>query len=862
MTTPGDGEAGTPDQPEPERPRPESGVPLAALDHALRPVRRVVQYGMREVTRIRYFEANVDRHLALLEALDLPEPLRDTVRELRERTDGFDEETAEARQRRLSTMFAALARIDAVMGLPLPPRRLAPVAKPVQVDEPEPVAPPREPAIPSETDDDDDGEEPPRADPTPTFDESTPLVDADPALAASLAERGLASVADVLNERPTGFDELAVVRADRSSLATGRIAVGVTLIGRATRLSPDGSRVSLDRARLQEDPDDAATLEVVWREAPATTALGARLVLVGIHDGAGRVTEAELVTAMGESVTQARYRFLDADVDRAIRRLVDRWDRERNRRGRDPLPPALLKRLSLVPRHVAWGHVHRAPHEPSRQRLAFDEAIIVALAHQLHRGHQSRGRGIAHSVLHGIISTVGQMMDLQLDDGQQVVFEDVKRELRRPVPMRRVITGEVGVGKGAVSLMATAIVAESRAQVLVLAHDEAGAHERFLHNEPLLREGGLVARLVSSPPTGSQRDAIRRGEIHVVFSTIDLLEHAVEFRRLGLVVAAEREPWGQVGVHQLALPAPRPDLLVTTAVPVGPRILMTAYHDFDVSVLVNDDRKPARISLCAASEREDAYARLRRTVADGGQAIVVFPMLHDRDAIDVLGARRLVRALQGDGLQGLSVGLLHGELAPEERRRVHDDFQHRRLQVLICTSRIEDGPALPAARIVVVEQAEAVDAWRLHRIIGFFSSARQPAEAWLVAGEHASPEATSRLERLQTAPSGVALTETLAELSGVNKVVTDHGVPLPELTWLDLDRDLDWVLRARREARAILDADPGLRRGSHADLAQELVARWPRLWPGGANERWGPPQIKPAPAPEGRRRRRRRRRRR
>ncbi|MEO0604263.1 MAG: hypothetical protein AAF211_22700, partial [Myxococcota bacterium] len=194
--------------------------------------------------------------------------------------------------------------------------------------------------------------------------------------------------------------------------------------------------------------------------------------------------------------------------------------------------------------------------------------------------------------------------------------------------------------------------------------------------------------------------------------------------------------------------------------------------------------------------------------------------------------------------------------------RVHADFQHRRLQVLVCTSRIEDGPALPSARTVVVEQAESVDAWRLHRIIGFFSRSRRPAEAWLVAGEHASPEATARLERLQKAPSGVALTETLAELSGVNKVVTDHGIPLPELTWLDLDRDLDWVLLARKEARAILDADSGLRRGSHADLALELLGRWSRFWPQGGDERWGPPEIKPASAPEGRRRRRRRRRRR
>lgn len=842
--------------------RPPEAVPLAALDRALRPVRRLVRYALGPDARIRYVEANVDRHLARADGLDLPTALSEAVAELRGHVTGFDADPDDAQRQRLSAMFATLARIDAITGLPLPPRRPVPVPKPVQVDEPEPSAAalPEAGDPPDEPDADTSSEAPrprsERAPRPPAVEESTALADVDPVLAEALAAHDLDTVGEVLHERPVGFDELTVVRDASQPLPAGRMAVQVELIGRSSVLSPDGARHTWDRARLGD-----MTLRIAWNETPTRSAIGSRLVLVGQHAGPGDVRDAEIVSAQGNQVQQARYRFLDPDIDRRLRRLVDRWDRE-SHHARDPVPAPRLKRLSLVPRHVAWARAHRTTDEPSRQRLAFDEALLVALAHRLHRGPQSRGRGIGHNIVHGFVGNIGQMMELHLDDGQQLVLEEIKRELRRPVPMRRVITGEVGAGKGAISLLATAIVAEGRSQVLVLAHDEAGAHERFLHNEPALREGGLVARVVSSPPTGSQRDAIRRGEIHVVFGTIDLLAHQIEFRRLGLVVAAEREPWGQVGVHQLALPSPRPDLLVTTAVPVGPRILMTAYHDFDVSVLVNQDRRPARISLCASSERAEAYERLRRTVATGAQAIVVFPMLNDRDALDVHGAQRMVRALQNDALQGLKVGLLHGASSSDERRRVHNDFQHRRLQVLVCTTRIEDGPALPAAGFVVVEQAEAVDAWRLHRIIGFFSRSRVQAEAWLVAGEHASPEAVARLRRLQQAPSGVALTETLAELSGVNKVVTDGGIPLPELTWLDLDRDLGWVLHARQEAQSILNADPSMRRGAHAELAQELLARWPKLWPQGATEHWGPPQVKPNPTPEGRRRRRRRRRKR
>ncbi|MEZ4241356.1 MAG: helicase-related protein [Myxococcota bacterium] len=354
---------------------------------------------------------------------------------------------------------------------------------------------------------------------------------------------------------------------------------------------------------------------------------------------------------------------------------------------------------------------------------------------------------------------------------------------------------------------------------------------------------------------------MKRGEVHVLFGTLDLLAQPVEYRRLGLVVAVEREAFGRVCALHAALPAPRPDLLVTTAIPVGPRVLLTAYADLTVSVVVDPERRPARIVLSRADARDEVYAEVRAAVARREQAMVIFPMVEGRDALELPDAVRLLRVLEAEAFAGLRLGLLHGKMTREERTRVSDDLVHRRIDVLVCTTRAEEGPAVPALSVIVVEQADRVDQWRLHRIIGYASrsAAEDRAKAFLVVGEAAEPDAAARIERVLSAPNGFHLTESLVDLRGVERVVGGQIAPLPALRWFETASDLDLLLASRDEVHRVLRADPGLRRGTHADLGRELRARWARLF--GAHPDYVCP-VGEEPPPEPRRRRRRRRRRR
>jgi ATP-dependent DNA helicase RecG len=882
----------------------DTGWPVRELDRALAPVRRTVRFAMEpgRLEAIRFLGANLDPHLQRALAADLPDELRERVQHLLAQTSGFDADALDGRARRLSELFAGLARIDALAGLPLR-EALRPVAKARQNDLPEAEAarvPAAESARPAEVrpeqarDDDEEDDEEEDDDGPGEFvgDWSYPLADLLPGAPTgaieALCRAGVVTLRDLALTRPVAVEHLTPVHGAGRELPPGRVAIG----GRV-RLGFTVFRAGA-APRRGSVLVGAAPLVVEWAEpAPALwNERDRRVVVVGTHvdlrsvlglrpaefdRSAGSPAEFAVERVAGTDTVFAEVR--DAEValasDDGVRLaswglpgVSDRWLRDVwagladvSNQLRDPASPEVLRRLQLVGLGAALVHAHQQLDEVGRRRLAYDEVLLAQIAGIVPRLQPGRDRGLGHSVLHGFAAKVGQTHDLVLFDDAQQHYEEIKRDLRRSVPMRRVLTGEVGGAKGRIALFAAAMVADAKSQVAVIGSDPVEIEQRFAHAEPLLREGGLVARLVPPAPSRAQLDAIKRGEVHVLFGTPALLESPLEFRRLGLIVAFEHSAFGRVGVLHQNLPAPRPDLLVVTAVPVGPRTLLTAYADHHLSVVVDPERRPAKITLCGPDRRGAAYERIREAVARGAQGLVVFPTVDGADALDIPEALRVVRALEADALAGMRVGLLHGASSREERVRVHEDWVHRRLDVLVSTTRIEDGPAVPGAAVVVIEQADRVDQIRLHRIIGYMSRATIPAEAMLVVGETADEDAAAKIGRVLAAANGFELTEAWVALRGI-EATTAPGTPsLPQLRWFDLDLDLDLLLGAREEAHRILRADPQLRRGPHAELGRELRARWSSLFPEAAAAGVECPIRDDAPVEPRKRRRRRRRRR-
>jgi len=842
-----------------ESPAPEVPIPLAALDQALTPLRRVVYWAAADlgerVNGVRYFESNASRWMGSAKSLGLPDPIRELIETLDEHLVGFDAAELIDRKARLAGLHSSMRRIDTLLGLPLkhkPPKR-------VRRD-----PPPREPRAGKGKR---DGHSKPRNDrhraPPPPFrywDGSLDTMLADlpgtsPVVADALSNVGIDTSLDLLLLRPQGSVTVSPVQGAGRKFEAGRVAMSGRVVSRSTNCRADGSlqgTIRLVGAGL-------ATVKLDGAGHLEPLSPGSKATFVGEWDPeSGVLSKSEAVPTPANNEVHLNEYGVSGVGDGDVRALLTRM-LPHLATIRDPLPGAVATRMGQIGLRDALVQLHSgtAKGDKARLRLGFDEALYAHIGLGWSRYHRSRDRGIPVGVLHGLAGRLEERTSFHLTDEQQIALEDVKRDLMSSTPMCRVLTGEVGVGKGTVALQAAVSVAENKGQVLMLSPDNASASQRFVFAAPLLREAGLVGRLVEGDISDAMRDALSRGEVHILFGSLELLGQNIECRRLGLVIAEERGDWGSALRAIEKLRSPRPHALVVTSTPVGAAVSMTAYGTTDWTVLASGGRKRVSVTVHAAAERKEAYARAADVVASGQQAVVAFPLINGQDALSLRDAMSVVRALEAEHFEGSRVGLFHGAMSREDRRRAYADLEEKRLAVLVATTSIEDAPPLPSISVVLVEQADRVELGRLQRIGGFIAGSSGDPEAILVVGESDSGF-EERFAYVERASDGFAINDAIIADDLIGNIA-EGSSPIPTFQFLDPTQDRDLIWKARGLAHELLAANPDLRNGWATDVGRWVRDRWRHLWPN-AGEDWVCPVQEGGG--QGRKRRRRRRRKR
>ncbi|MCB9681399.1 MAG: hypothetical protein H6733_07985 [Alphaproteobacteria bacterium] len=550
---------------------------------------------------------------------------------------------------------------------------------------------------------------------------------------------------------------------------------------------------------------------------------------------------------------RAHYGLGDADAD--VGELIA-WMLPSVDDLEEPLPGRVLTRRSLVRLDQAVSALHPpGDHGAARTRLAFDEALVVELGLSQARFAEAGERGVSHAVPHQHTGELGlrQLAD-PLDDDQQVAFEAIKRDLRGPAPMSRVLCGPVASTVADVALHALLTVAEGRTQVLVVTSDAPSAqvvHDRF---EAVLRTYGVTPLLVAGEPRRADREALRRGEISVVFGPPAVLDQGLEWRRLGLVLAFEQATYGEVALRVRGLRSPRPDLLVVAHTPLPARVLQGAYAGYDLS-WVPGHAPVGSGTVWREGQREEAYRALGEAVAAGGQAVIAYPLR--RGAADLFTLREvegLVASLQEQVFAGSRVAIFHGALTSRERLQAWADFAERRAQVLVCTTTVEQMPAFPRPVTGLVEHADRLDPQRLLALRGCVGAA---GHLHLVVGNEPDPVGAAFVGALAAGADDV---DAIALHAPGFEVAAACGPPVrPAFRWFDEATDLPLLVAARAEAHALLTEDAGLKQGNGPRVARLVQAAWGGLM----GEAALPPAFaRNAPAGGGGARKKRRRRRR
>jgi ATP-dependent DNA helicase RecG len=517
-----------------------------------------------------------------------------------------------------------------------------------------------------------------------------------------------------------------------------------------------------------------------------------------------------------EGVTQGRLRML---VDRALRALDAQGVAEL-------LPQPLLDRLGLPPLRAALEFMHRPPVgtqlaelssglHPAQRRLAFEELLAHQLALLDLRRSSRQAAAIALADHAGLESRLLKALQFSLTAAQQRVLAEVDRDLVQPLPMARLVQGDVGCGKTVIAAAAAARAIGSGAQAAFMAPTEllAEQHARTLSAwfAPL---GVAVALLTGSQNARARRAALRAlgsGEASLCVGTHALFQEEVGFHRLALAIIDEQHRFGVQQRLQLAAKGEHGELrvphqLIMSATPIPRTLAMTLYADLDVSIVdeLPPGRTPVGTVVLPEERRAQVVERIDAACRAGRQAYWVCPLISESEELEAQAAEETAQAL-AEALPNWRVELLHGRMPGRVKDQVMQRFAAGETQLLVATTVIEVGVDVPNASLMVIENAERMGLAQLHQLRGRVGRGRHASSCVLLYRSPLSPMARARLAAIRDSNDGFRIANRDLELRGPGELLGRRQTGLAQLRVADLSRDADLLLDVRSTAAEMIE---------------------------------------------------------
>jgi len=501
----------------------------------------------------------------------------------------------------------------------------------------------------------------------------------------------------------------------------------------------------------------------------------------------------------------------------------------------EPLPAQLRVDEQLAERPAALDAVHFPATEEeergARRRLAFEELFLLQLAVAGRRRARREGRRARRLEARGVVLDRWRWsLPFELTGDQVKAIDEIDADLAQERPMQRLLMGEVGSGKTVCALAAMLRAVENGAQAALMAPTETLAEQHHRTLDALLG-GQLPIELLTGSTTAARRrellDRLANGQLQLVVGTHALIEDAVEFRHLAVVVVDEQH---RFGVRQrAALDAKAPDGLAPhalhmTATPIPRTLSLTAYGDLDATVLreLPRGRQPAETHVVdGARARERAYERIREEIAAGRQCFVVCPLVEESEALQAKAATAEFERLRTSEFADQRVELIHGQMPSKQKTAAMEKFAVGQADVLVATSVIEVGIDVPNATVMLIEAAERYGLSQLHQLRGRVGRGEHPSLC-ILFGDPKLP----RLEAIANERDGFRLAEVDLKLRGAGDVLGTRQHGLPEFKVARLPEDVELLVRARDRADEILIEDARLERPEHALLREAVVGRF------------------------------------
>ncbi|MGO1892581.1 MAG: ATP-dependent DNA helicase RecG [Luteimonas sp.] len=664
--------------------------------------------------------------------------------------------------------------------------------------------------------------------------------------AEKLAARGLLAVQDLWMQLPRQYEDrtrIVPVRALQPGVAC-QVEGVVQAVERGFRYRPtlrvaigDDSRSTLVLRFFHFRAAQVAQFQVGARVRCYGTARPGQHGLEMVHPSY-RVLAADEGGELGERLDPV-YPQVEGIGAATMRRLIGQaLDRLPDDGSLESLPAGELRKRELPSLRDALLTVHRPPADadvaallaathPAQRRLVLEEL----LAHHLSlRRHRIALQQHAAPVLDAGGALAGKLratLPFALTGAQERVLAQVVRDVASPVPMLRLVQGDVGSGKTVVAALAAAAAVEAGVQVALMAPTELLAEQHLASFSQWLEPLGVrVTWLAGKLPAKLRAQALAEvadGRAQVVVGTHALMQEGVVFRDLGLAIIDEQH---RFGVHQRlalrdkgAVVGQVPHQLVMTATPIPRTLAMAAYADLDVSAIdeLPPGRTPVQTVVLSAERRPELIERIRAACAQGRQAYWVCTLIDDSDEVIAQAAQGTFEMLSG-ALEELRVGLVHGRMKAAEKQDTMRRFKDGDIDLLVATTVIEVGVDVPNASLMIVENAERLGLSQLHQLRGRVGRGSAASSCVLLYQPPLSRMARQRLETMRETGDGFVIAERDLELRGPGELLGTRQTGLAAFRVADLVRDADLLPEVHRLGETLLREQP--------DAADRLVERW------------------------------------
>ncbi|MEI7621575.1 MAG: ATP-dependent DNA helicase RecG [Candidatus Moraniibacteriota bacterium] len=525
----------------------------------------------------------------------------------------------------------------------------------------------------------------------------------------------------------------------------------------------------------------------------------------------------------------------------------------------DPIPQTILDELHLPTLKTALQYIHFPQTENqyllAQKRFAFQNMLTVQLASLRAKLSWSKESAAPLVFNQKNIEQFKASLPFELTNAQRKASLEILQDLAKTKPTNRLLNGDVGSGKTIVAALAALQTAKAGFQVAIMAPTEVLARQHYLTFCQLFKNIDIKIALLTNaykeinnfqfPISNFQINSkfkiqnskldntnkitlskdellaeIKEGRIDILIGTHALIQKAVRFKNLALIVIDEQHRFGvgqraylqkEIASVNDGLPSKIPHLLTMTATPIPRTLTMAYFGNLDLSLLdeMPMGRKPIITKIIPPSKRNEVYSFVRNEVAKGHQVFIIFPLVEESEKLAELKAATVEHErLSRDIFPELSLGLLHGKLKAKEKEQVMADYKNKKYNILVATSVVEVGIDVPNATTIIIEDAERFGLSQLHQFRGRVGRSDQQSYCFLLTGSN-TVKSKARLSALEKTNSGFEIAEADLKLRGPGEFLGVRQSGLPDIAMQHLG-NVKLIEISRQKAEQLLKASPTL----------------------------------------------------